>query len=327
VPGAWLATWLLQVVTVFFVVGGYANSAAWWAARREGRGVTGYLGARLRRLLVPVGWFVAVWAGFEAVAHLAVPGYPGVLAYGAIVFTPLWFVAAYLWVVLLTPLTATAHRRAPWLTLGALATGVVVGDLARFGLDLAAAGWVNSALVWVLVHQFGYFYRDGTLTRLGGWAAAALVTAALLGLAGLTSLDAYPRSMVAAVGQARSNIFPTTATIALVSILQLGVIVLVRAPVTRWLRRPGVWKPVVAANAVILTGFLWHMTALLFVLATLRALDVPLRTQPSAGWWAERPFWLLAPLVVLAVLVAVFGRFEWAATRGSRVPGTMTRGG
>jgi surface polysaccharide O-acyltransferase-like enzyme len=327
VPGAWLATWLLQVVPVFFIVGGYANSAAWWAARREGRGVTGYLAARLRRLLVPVGWFVAVWVGFEAVARLAVPGYPGVLDYGAIVFTPLWFLAAYLWVVLLTPLTATAHRRARWLTVGVLAAAVVVADLVRFGLDLAAAGWVNTALVWVLVHQLGYFYRDGTLARLGRWAAVGLVATALLGLAGLTSLEAYPRSMVAAVGQPRSNIFPTTATIVLVSVLQLGLVILVRAPVTRWLRRPGAWKPVVAANAVILTVFLWHMTALLVVLATLRAFDIPLRTQPTGAWWSERPFWLVAPLLVLAVLVAAFGRFEWAATRGSRMPGTMTRGG
>jgi hypothetical protein len=208
-----------------------------------------------------------------------------------------------------------------------LAAAVADADLVRFGLDLAAAGWVNTALVWVLVHQLGYFYRDGTLARLGRWAAVGLVVTALLGLAGLTSLEAYPRSMVAAVGQPRSNIFPTTATIVLVSVLQLGLVILVRAPVTRWLRRPGAWKPVVAANAVILTVFLWHMTALLVVLATLRAFDIPLRTQPTGAWWSERPFWLVAPLLVLAVLVAAFGRFEWAATRGSRMPGTMTRGG
>ena len=29
VPGAWAATWLLQIVPVFFLVGGYANLAAW----------------------------------------------------------------------------------------------------------------------------------------------------------------------------------------------------------------------------------------------------------------------------------------------------------
>ncbi len=60
VPGSWLATWLLQVVTVFFIVGGYANAAAWWSAHRGGRGWRGYLAARLRRLLLPVVVFLAV---------------------------------------------------------------------------------------------------------------------------------------------------------------------------------------------------------------------------------------------------------------------------
>jgi peptidoglycan/LPS O-acetylase OafA/YrhL len=327
VPGGWLATWLLQIVTVFFIVGGYANAAAWWAAQRDGRGLAGYFSARLRRLLTPIAVYLGVWAGFEVVALLAIPGYPGVLTYGRILFTPLWFIAAYVWVVMLTPLTATAHARARWLTVGMLAGTVVLMDIGRFGAGVAALGWVNTALVWVLIHQLGFFYRDGTLTRLGRWGAAALVGTAAAALAGLTSLSAYPRSMVATAGQERSNILPTTISIAVVAILQLGVIMLIRAPVTRWLRRPRAWKPVVAGNAVILTIFLWHMTALLVVLALLRALGIDLRTEPTAAWWSERPFWVVAPAIVLVVLVAIFGRFEWAAGGGLRGIGRMAPGG
>jgi hypothetical protein len=327
VPGGWLATWLLQIVTVFFIVGGYANAAAWWAARRDGRGTAGYLATRLRRLLTPIAVYLGVWAAFEVLARLAIPGYPGVLTYGRIVFTPLWFIAAYVWVVLLTPLTATAHARARWLTVGALAGAVVLVDLGRFGAGVEALGWVNTALVWVLIHQLGYFYRDGTLIRWNRWAAAALAGAAATTLAVLTSLAAYPRSMVATVGQERSNILPTTISIAVVALLQLGIILLVREPVSRWLRRPRGWKPVVAGNAVVLTVFLWHMTALLVVLAVLRALGIELRTEPTAAWWSERPFWVVAPALVLALLVAVFGRFEWAAGGGWRGVGRMAPGG
>jgi hypothetical protein len=319
VPGSWLATWLLQVVPIFFIVGGYANASAWWAARRDGRGVTGYLAARLRRLLIPVGVFVAVWVGFEVLAHLAVPGYPGVLTYAPIVFTPLWFLVAYMWVVLLTPLTATAHARARWLTIGGIATVVAGCDLGRFAAGIHLFGWVNTALVWVFIHQLGYFYRDRYGQRPGGGPAAGdrrsgvvLAAAGVLLLATLTTLPAYPSSMVATVGQERSNILPTTATIAGLAVLQSGVIMLVRAPVSRWLPRPAVWKPVVAANAVILTVFLWHMTALLLVLAGLRALDVALLSEPTVTWWIQRPFWVLAPAAVLAVLIVMFARFEEA---------------
>jgi len=301
VPGGWLVTWLLQIMPVFFIVGGYANATAW--QQDPGR----FYRTRLRRLLLPTGVFVAAWAGFDLVAQLAVPGYPGVLQYGAILVAPLWFLGAYLWVVLLTPLTATAHARAPWLTLGGLAVAVAATDLGRFGAGLAGFGLVNSALVWILVHQLGYFLRDLPVDL--RWPGVGLVAAGGLGLAMLTSLDAYPRSMVASVGE-RGNIWPTTAAIGLVAVLQLGVIQLVRAPVTRWLRRPRVWKVVVAANSVVLTVFLWHMTALLAVLSGLRALGIEPASAPTAGWWAQRPFWLIAPAAVLAVLVAGFGRFE-----------------
>jgi uncharacterized membrane protein len=309
VPGSWLATWLLQVVTVFFIVGGYANAAAWWSARRAGRGWRGYLAVRLRRLLLPLAVFLAVWVAVEVVAHLAIPGYPGVLRYAPMVFTPLWFIAAYLWVVVLTPVTATLHARARWPTVTAMAAAVAACDLLRFTAGLTVAGWVNTALVWVLVHQLGYFYRDAAAGT-GPGRAAAVAVAGLLLLAGLTSLPAYPPSMVATVGQERSNIFPTTATIAALALLQLGVILLLRRPVSRWLRRPAVWRPVVAANTVILTVFLWHMTALLVVLGVLRALAVNPPAEPTAAWWAQRPFWVAAPALVLLVLVAVFARFE-----------------
>lgn len=314
VPGGWAATWLLQIMPVFFIVGGYANAAAWWAAQRTGAGPAGYYSARLRRLLVPIGVFAAAWLAFEAVMHTVATGYPGALAYGWIIVTPLWFAAAYLWVVLLTPLTATAHARARWLAIGLLGGAVIAADLGRFSVGAELSGWVNTALVWVFIHQLGYFYRDGTLGRIGWWGAAALVVAAVAALAALTSLDAYPRSMVATVGQERSNLLPTTATVAVVAILQLGVMGLVRAPVSRWLRRPGVWKPVIATNSVIMTIFLWHMTALVAVLAVLRTVGVTPRAEVTAVWWWERPFWLLAPVPVLLALIAVFGRFERATS-------------
>jgi hypothetical protein len=311
VPGSWLATWLLQIVTVFFLVGGYANLAAWQAAGRPGGpGPAGFYRARLRRLVLPVLVFLAVWAVVELVAYLLVPDYPGVLRYGVILFTPLWFIAAYLWVVLLTPLTASLHARAPWLTVGVLAGVVAAADLGRFAAGITALGWVNTALVWVLVHQLGYLYRDGLATRLGRWGALGLIGTAAVALALLTSLEAYPRSMVATVDAPRSNILPTTVTIALVALLQLGVIVLLREPVSRWLRRPRVWRWVVAGNAVIMTVFVWHMTALLVVLTVLRAAGVELRTEPTLAWWLERPFWIVAPGLVLAALVAIFARFE-----------------
>jgi hypothetical protein len=78
-----------------------------------------------------------------------------VAAYSRIVITSLWFLAAYLWVVLLGPLTTAAHRRAavPTATLLGAAVGAV--DVARFCAGLVALGAADTALVWVCVHQLG----------------------------------------------------------------------------------------------------------------------------------------------------------------------------
>ena len=57
------------------------------------------------------------------------------------------------------------------------------------------------------------------------------------------------------------------------------------------------------------------MTAYLVVLWVYEGLGGTLATEPAAGWWAQRWLWLLAPSAVLAVLVALFARFELAARR------------
>jgi surface polysaccharide O-acyltransferase-like enzyme len=305
VPLLWLATWLGQVMPVFFLVGGFANLAAWDRVEGSARA---FLRPRLARLLRPTGVFLVVWTAVEVLLLAAVPGYPGVLSYGLVVAVPLWFLAAYLWVVLLMPLTAVAHRRAAIPTVVLLGICVVAADIARFGAGLELLGLVNTALVWIFVHQLGYVWRDGMLdSPARRWALAA---AGLTGLVVVAALPVYPRSMVAAVGDDLSHMYPTTAGIAALAVFQLGVIVLLHPILKSWLQRPRVWKMVIAANSVIMTVFLWHMTALLAALILFETAGLPIYPEASAAWWAQRPLWLLVPSVLLTALVALFARAE-----------------
>ena len=318
VPGGWLYTWLLQIVPVFFIVGGYANYASWQASHRRGGSAWAFVRHRLARLLSPVAVFGMVWLVFEVAMHAIVPGYAGVLSDAWIVFTPLWFIAAYAGVVALVPVTATLHMRAKWVTAGGLTAAVIAADVGRFALDAEALGWLNTALVWVLIHQFGYFYRDGTLLRLDGAGATAVAAAGAGVLAVLTTIGPYPRSMVSTPGQEFSNILPTTAAIPAVGLLQLGILLLARPRVSGWLQKLDVWRLVIAANSVVLTVFVWHMTALLAVLVLYRAIGGRLLAFPSLAWWDQRWFWLVAPAAVLAVFVAALGRFETSGRRRIR---------
>jgi hypothetical protein len=67
---------------------------------------------------------------------------------------------------------------------------------------------------------------------------------------------------------------------------------------------------VVAANAVAMTVFCWHMTALVAFVGVAQAAGVRLGDEATASWWLTRPLWLAGPAALLALLMAAFARFE-----------------
>ena len=310
VPLLWALTWVLQIMPVFFFVGGYANSATWDASQRNGDSVGAFYRRRLNRLLRPLVAFVLTWTAFEALAHLLVPGYHGILQYGIVVFVPLWFLGVYTGVVLLTPVTAALHRSCRALALVGFGSAIALSDLARFHYGIAAFGYANSALVWLFAHQLGYFYRDGTLARIGRQGQAAIALGGFTALVLLTGSGLYPHSMVSVGRDPISNMFPTTACIAALAVFQVGLTMLIRPTVSRWLERRSTWRVVVLANSVAMTVFLWHMTALLIVIAALAAGGLHPLSEPTAAWWLQRPLWLVGPGAVLAGFVALFARIE-----------------
>ena len=304
VPGLWLATWVLQVMPAFFIVGGFSNLASWQSVTRSGGGVLSFWRRRARRLLRPALALVAVWAVLDSLLVGLGGSRSNVLHSAVVVFVPLWFLGVYTAVVLLVPLTASLHERYGKAVPLALAAAMV----------LAGRGNLTTALVWVFCHQLGYVWRDtctrGTSRGRERAAGLALVGSAAAALGLLVTIGGYPRSMVAAAGEGGSNMFPTTICIAALAVLQLGLLLIVRPALEHLLSRRRVWGAVVGANAVAMTVFCWHMTALAAVIVAYDHLGGHLLTTPTAAWWAWRPFWLLAPALVLCALVAVFSRVE-----------------
>jgi len=309
VPGLWLATWLLQVMPLFFFVGGLANLVS----ARRGGGWAGFVRGRAARLLRPTVAFLAVWT--VAAAVLGAAGVPEAVLRPAtrLVVQPLWFLGLYLLVVALAPAMLRLHRRfgpavAVWLALAA-ATADMAG---RFGglPGLDRLGDLNFLLVWLFAHQLGFLYADGTLP---GWprrAHLAMAAGGLAALAVLTASGAWPRSMVGLPGDPVSNMNPPSLCIVALTVWLVGLAMLVRDPVTRWLHRPRPWTMVVTAGSSLMTLFLWHLTALVLAVLVLHPLGL---TQPLPGtptWWALRPLWPLAAAAMLAPLVALFARFE-----------------
>src|SRR5688572_9747655 len=139
--GVWLVTWLLQVMPLFFWVGGFVHARGW----QPGTSYRSFLRKRLGRLLVPAvaaagvigGLGLAVGALVDAPAWL-----PRALV---LVLSPLWFLGVYMLLVLATPVAAWAHRRFGEVAVVTLAGAPALADLLRFRFDVPFA----SLLAWV----------------------------------------------------------------------------------------------------------------------------------------------------------------------------------
>jgi hypothetical protein len=306
-------TWLLQVMPVFFFVGGFSHFVAWQSVRRDGGTYADFVRSRAGRLLRPTAAFVAVWLLLSLLVEIT-GHHRGVLETATrTVAQPLWFVGVYLGVVALAPAMAALHRtlnRRAWAVPALLGVAVAAVDLLRFAADVPHVGYLNVALVWLAVHQMGFLYADGTLTRGGARPAVVLAAGGLAVAFALTALGPYPVSMVGLPGDRLSNMSPPTLAMLAHAVWLTGPVLLLRDPVTRWLRRPRVWATVVAANGIAMTAFLWHLTAMFAAIAATVAAGIALPAVGSTGWWLLRPVWIALLATLTAALVAAFRRAD-----------------
>jgi hypothetical protein len=308
--GLWLATWVLQVMPIFFFVGGFSNHKTYDAMKSRGEGYGDFMRARAVRLLTPTGVFIGLWLVAQVLFHVVDVGGDRLIRVSFLPFGPLWFLFVYLGVIALTPLTLRLHAWfGVWSLIGFLAIGVV-GDVLRFNDVAPGFGWLNLAAIWLFAHQLGYFYADGSLVAAGPRAHALMAVAGLGALVVLTNIGVYPRSMVGTDVETVSNMNPPTLCIAALATWQIGAAMLLRDRVSRWLEKSRPWMAVIAANSMIMTVFLWHMTAYLIAILLLHPIGLGHPTDSTASWWLQRPLWIAAPAVLLAAFVAAFGRFE-----------------
>ncbi len=308
--GLWLATWVFQVMPLFFFVGGFSNLKTLESARRRNEGYGDFLRARAVRLLKPAGVFVAVWLVIQAGFHVFDVGSGRWIRLSFLPFGPLWFLLVYIAVVALTPFMLSLHRRYRRGVVAGLVAGTVIVDAARFTAGLSWAGYLNLALVWLLAHQIGFFYADGSLARAGRKAHALMAAGGLTGLVVLTNIGVYPRSMIGTDVERVSNMNPPTLCIVALTFWLVGLAMLLRPPLSAWLARKRPWKAVIFANSIIMTAFLWHLSAYLLAIVLLYPLGLGRPSDSTVSWWLQRPVWILVPAALLALLVAVFGRFE-----------------
>lgn len=311
VPGLWIITWLFQIMPIFFFVGGFSNLVTYEGLLRLGEGPGAFLRGRANRLLRPVAIFLVFWAIVAPLA-LSISNLPEEAASLALkaLLGPLWFLIAYLALVATSVVMVPLHRRYGARLLLVLALLPVAVDLVRFLGEVPGIGWANFLFVWLFIHQLGFFYADGTFARLPRRFFWSVTVVGFAVMVGLTQLQVYPAAMVGCCGDRISNMAPPTLPIMALGTWQVGLTMLLRPAISRWLAKPGPWRGVVAVNGSIMTVYLWHLSALVITTAVMVPLGFLEARMGSATWWALRPLWIGAMAAVLVGLVLLWGRFE-----------------
>ncbi len=311
ISGLWIITWLLQIMPLFFFVGGFSNARTLNVIKSRGEPLSMFYKKRAIRLLKPTIFFLLIWI---IIIVLMVSFLPDWRKYQiAIIATigPLWFLGVYLFVTIIAPFMLTLHKIYKILIPLVLLIFTALVDIVRFQFKISGIAWLNVCFVWLFVHQLGFFYEDGTLVYIKKWQKFLIALSGLTGLIILTNIGIYPKSMIGTGFEKISNMNPPTMCIIMLSLWLIGLAMLLRENINKWLNQVTPWILVILANRTIMTLYLWHLTAYLLAFLLLYQIGLGHHTTDNIViWWLERPVWVVVPGIVLLFFLKAFARFE-----------------
>ncbi len=313
----WL-TWGFQVMPLFFIVGGYASAASLTAARRKATPYRDWFGERLRRLFTPVVPLLLFWV-VAANAGLAAGIDPQVLRLASMAaLVPVWFLAVYVLMTMAAPITYRLWTRhgyrvvATTIGLAALtdiamrAVGSITLGLREIDL-VGTVGWGNFIWVWGSMLLLGFAWHDRRLPHFSVPAGIGLVSLLIL-----TERAGYLRSMVGVAGEGLNNNSPPSLALVALGLLQLGIALGLERRANAFLQRRRPWAAAIVMNSLIMTTYLWHLTALVILMGISVALGgIGFGVAPgSVAFWISRPLlWGVCTAVTLPLVLAL-SRFE-----------------
>lgn len=320
----WL-TWGFQVMPVFFLVGGYANQVSWEATTKKAAadqaGVyRDWLASRVQRLITPTFPVLLLWAGLAVVmTQVGLPRTQIRMATEAALI-PVWFLAVYLLVTAFTPIAQRLWDRLGWGSFALFIPLAMLTDWLTFTMQVPYVNFTNFLWVFLAIHQLGFAWRAGKFGK--AWFAWLWCAVSLAILVKITVFGFYPVSMVSAPGGFSNSLPPTLALFALGGV-QVGLVLALERAGRRMLESVSVWTATVLMNGMIMTVYLWHLTAFVLVMTVdwLLLGGWGLGPVPGTGeWWVTRPVWIAVYILALLPLIGIFARHErsFGPVRGGR---------
>ena len=314
------ASWIANIMPLFFVVGGYAARAGWRSALARGEDADAFVRVRLSRLAspaLPLFLFFAVALGATRLLGVD-PALVDTVAIG--VGSPLWFLAAYMVAQALAPTMMRLHERhGAWILLLLFVAALAV-DAFRFlfiggvlgiesvapsgyGLGQELFGIPNIMFVWLFAQQIGFFLSDGWFAQRTWWQLTLMIAGGYGALWGLVSLGGHTQSML-------GNQWPPTATMAVLAVIQAAALTLLHRPLTLLMRTRAAQGIVFVIGSRLMTIYLWHLPVIMMLIGIELLLPLPLPAPGSPAWWWTRPVFFVVVLAAVWLLSLWVGRFE-----------------
>ncbi|MEP3051450.1 MAG: acyltransferase [Erythrobacter sp.] len=324
----WL-TWGFQVMPIFFLVGGYSNGVSWAAQlrnveegsdARESGLYRDWFAARVQRLITPVFPVLLLWAVLAVILTQLGMEREQVKLATQLALVPVWFLAVYLLVTALTPLSYKLWQRFRLFSFAGLAAAACVIDWLTFSHGVPHINFLNFLFVWVGIHQLGYAWRDGVFAKPAfafGWFIAGLAALIIL-----TVYGPYPVAMIGVPGAEITNSMPPTIALLALGVMQTGLVLALEPAGRRMLNNLKIWTATVLMNGMIMTVYLWHLTAFVLVMVAAWLLGgIGLDLFPgTSAWWLTRPIWFALYIAALLPMIGIFARHErtFGPVRGGR---------
>ncbi|WP_353814667.1 acyltransferase family protein [Agromyces sp. SYSU T00266] len=310
------ATWVGQIMPLFFALGGFTAATSWRRRRALGDTAADFVRSRTLRLAAPaLPLFAVLTAALLIAAFAGVdPALLDTIAAG--IGVPLWFLAAYLLVQCLVPWLLALHERAPRGTLIVLAGAAAIVDLARFATGSREIGLIDLLFVGGFVQQLGFWYADGWFGgRRRVQLAAIAVAAYALAWLGVAAGWHAPNML--------TNLDPPTVSLMLLGIAQVSLLTLFHTALGRLMASRPVRVVVGLVASRALTLYLWHLPVIVVISAASLLLPALAPAPTQVAWWVGRPAVFVVVLLVVWLIsspLARFERFARAARPGSRRP-------
>lgn len=323
------ASWVLNIMPLFFVIGGFTARAGWASMRSRGGGAADFVRVRLWRLArpaLPLFVFFAVALGVARVLPLGagIDEMVDTIAIG--VGSPLWFLAAYMLAQACAPFMIRWHERRPLVPIVALAMAAFAVDV--FVQKVVTEAWgmpridvttyepgsdlfglPNVLFVWLLAQQIGFLMADGFFARRRWWQLAAIIVAGYGLILLLVMVVPYSDSML-------RNQWPPTVLMDVLAVMQAALLTLLHRPLTALMATKPAQAIVFVIGSRLMTIYLWHLPMIMILTGIELLLPLPMPAPGGAVWWWTRPVFLVVVLAAVWALSLWLVRFERVPASG-----------